>query len=1054
MALNTDQKSSKTYKKMLFGVAETSTSRDFFEEPIKSKISIAPNQIWADYGLIPSTAPIGMTNLEVRGVVKRYIDLTLTAVAGTTNSFYSSELQNCIPFNFDGGGSYNYSLKSSTNATINFGQGDWVVDTDGGVLTFYGTVPSNMPPKLSFYKYVGGTGFTAATGGTSSTFKYAETYLTATTSYYIAPTGSNVTGDGSVGNPFFSFHKILSDLPYFAYTGTRVIIYYTPGYYDYSTLDNVIVGAGFEIDNYDSISIIPNTSAFTSWFTPALSSGTFSSIDSGQTIHYNSSVTYTANDFRGKFIHAKSFYGTATLPTQHYTAGGQCLSNQHIPILSNTSNSIETAYVTTNAGNDSIFGYQNIKDYDVVDLATTFYFGTKTFKIKNINRCTFYITAAHLKFDLNTIGYSLDATPDPVKINNTNGFIYNSILTTYNYVNTPVLSYRNSYIYTTNIVEPKNVIGCSIVGNVPTPTVVRIIQYDTYSNSNFLYKFNNMTFINATTSGCFGVFVGRLHSLISQRNKFSNMGYAIRIGNNNGNRVVDMMNEHVIDNVRFFFYTSNMSTTTPFNGTIFDNATRPFSILGTPVTSNWTDNGTVAYNGNLSDFSNGRIISILTKNFEGRSPLSQYNSSGLYRSGETTINDDVLFNNIKDITASEAFNYSKWKPINNQLTVSTANRILLTNNIKSGVTVYDTDLKTTFRRDGNEIGGWKNENLNINIGLNNQIIFNSGGTLTGESYFTINNKNVVIGNNIQQPTNGTMLYVTGQDDTVSRITLDSYGIGIPTFTIRRARGNNATPTAVQADDGLGGFAGYGYATSGFSSGGRAFISFKAAENFTDTNQGAYFTVSTTQTYTTSTVERFRIEHNGNVGIGTTTLTDSKLKLGGNATGGVSIYGIRNEQIIKSDITTQYSANGTNISTEASSFTLTALYHFRAEQSTIGSGSTVSSQMGFIATSSLIGAVNNYGFYGNIAAGANRWNLYMNGTANNHLNGSLGIGVTVPKSKLQVNGGVQCSDDTDVASVDKVGTTRYRVSGNNSYCDMCMQTSDSTYAWVNIITNAW
>jgi len=68
--------------------------------------------------------------------------------------------------------------------------------------------------------------------------------------------------------------------------------------------------------------------------------------------------------------------------------------------------------------------------------------------------------------------------------------------------------------------------------------------------------------------------------------------------------------------------------------------------------------------------------------------------------------------------------------------------------------------------------------------------------------------------------------------------------------------------------------------------------------------------------------------------------------------------------------------------------------------------------------------------------------------------NVGIGTTSPQAKLQVNGGVQLANDTAGASASKVGTFRYRTSGNNSYVDMCMQTGASTFAWVNIVTNSW
>ena len=75
------------------------------------------------------------------------------------------------------------------------------------------------------------------------------------------------------------------------------------------------------------------------------------------------------------------------------------------------------------------------------------------------------------------------------------------------------------------------------------------------------------------------------------------------------------------------------------------------------------------------------------------------------------------------------------------------------------------------------------------------------------------------------------------------------------------------------------------------------------------------------------------------------------------------------------------------------------------------------------------------------------------------NAKVGIGVTLPKSKLQVAGGVQIGDDSDTASADKVGTFKYHFDNpagifDYSYVDMCMQTDTNTYEWVNIVTNRW
>jgi len=86
-------------------------------------------------------------------------------------------------------------------------------------------------------------------------------------------------------------------------------------------------------------------------------------------------------------------------------------------------------------------------------------------------------------------------------------------------------------------------------------------------------------------------------------------------------------------------------------------------------------------------------------------------------------------------------------------------------------------------------------------------------------------------------------------------------------------------------------------------------------------------------------------------------------------------------------------------TQAVSFTLANLRHYGAYQSPIGAGSSVTYQVGVYVDSSLTGATNNYGFYGAIASGTGRYNLYMAGTADNYLAGSLGVGTTPNASAI-------------------------------------------------------
>jgi len=46
------------------------------------------------------------------------------------------------------------------------------------------------------------------------------------------------------------------------------------------------------------------------------------------------------------------------------------------------------------------------------------------------------------------------------------------------------------------------------------------------------------------------------------------------------------------------------------------------------------------------------------------------------------------------------------------------------------------------------------------------------------------------------------------------------------------------------------------------------------------------------------------------------------------------------------------------------------------------------------------------------------------------------------------------DDASTATSGNAGKLRYRVSGNNSYIDIVMQTGASTYEWINIVQNNW
>ena len=132
---------------------------------------------------------------------------------------------------------------------------------------------------------------------------------------------------------------------------------------------------------------------------------------------------------------------------------------------------------------------------------------------------------------------------------------------------------------------------------------------------------------------------------------------------------------------------------------------------------------------------------------------------------------------------------------------------------------------------------------------------------------------------------------------------------------------------------------------------------------------------------------------GRLAIGSTNFSSSVLAVKANLTGTISQAGVLQSGTVLSDVTNTVRGFLNQLNTQAAAFSLFEYYHFDATQGVIGASSSVSNQYGFRAADSLTGATNNYGFYGDIASGTGRWNIYMNGTADNYIAGKLGIGST-------------------------------------------------------------
>ncbi len=183
---------------------------------------------------------------------------------------------------------------------------------------------------------------------------------------------------------------------------------------------------------------------------------------------------------------------------------------------------------------------------------------------------------------------------------------------------------------------------------------------------------------------------------------------------------------------------------------------------------------------------------------------------------------------------------------------------------------------------------------------------------------------------------------------------------------------------------------------------------------------------------------------GSLGIGTISLNNSNIRIAKTITGATSVNSIISESPITSTVTNTASIFASTSTTQNATFTLTNLRHFIAAPDAKGASSTITNEYGFVAASSLTNGTNNYGFYGDIPSATGRWNLYMNGTAANYMNGNLLLGSTVDGGqKLQVTGNAIVTGSGNTSA-----TTAFSVR-NSTPSTMMSISNDAANATLNI-----
>jgi len=276
-----------------------------------------------------------------------------------------------------------------------------------------------------------------------------------------------------------------------------------------------------------------------------------------------------------------------------------------------------------------------------------------------------------------------------------------------------------------------------------------------------------------------------------------------------------------------------------------------------------------------------------------------------------------------------------------------------------------------------------------------------GWTLSGTNvYTTTSTNNVGIGttaplsklvvsiNTTGNPavtSGGTVAQFVGVDGSNSRIQNNSFG-GYASFLGLRADGTAASPSNLLVNDAISRISARGYGATGYSSGSRGNITFYAAENWNDTNQGTYIDFQTTAINGGTTSSKMRLDNAGNLGIGSLTPGQAL-------------------DVVGTVRATYFTGNGgglTNLGT-ASGWTKSGNDVYETLGGNVGIGTTLTTGGALLVMNGNVGI----GTSAPTQALEINGNMQIDGTGNSYFaSGNVGIGVISPGETLDVAGTVR------------------------------------------------
>ena len=355
--------------------------------------------------------------------------------------------------------------------------------------------------------------------------------------------------------------------------------------------------------------------------------------------------------------------------------------------------------------------------------------------------------------------------------------------------------------------------------------------------------------------------------------------------------------------------TGGAITGTPISGSTGSFTTLASSTqatLATAVATNFSTGNAVIAGGYISALANatitaGTVTTLVATNFSsGNAVITGGSITGDASGNFTTLQGTNFSSSNVVITGGrvDGTTVGAFTPSTGAFTTLSASGTTGLNTLTtSGVTVHNGNLvaasgtgSVSTTTGALVVTGGLGVSGNINIGNTTALHQITGNLLLGLGTAAASAVTTLeINQNVDVPQNSTsVVHISAKSGNTGKLTMDSFGTGTTSeIILRSSAGTSTTPTAVQSGAVLGAFIGRGYGATGYLLNGPTIsngLLINAAQNYTDTAQGASLSLNVTPLNSNVAVTAMTITPAGTVSIPATTASN------GTGTGALLVAG--------------------------------------------------------------------------------------------------------------------------------------------------------------------